>query len=354
VSWSNGYVVLLPARAAVMRRGSVDRVQHRLVVMGVTAALLAGCTGDGRPETDRTGSRLPTTAASSGAWTPTASSSRTPTTAPPEPTAAPDFDRAAAMATVRSLTLGGPREATSPAYRRAADRVQQRLAGLGYTTRRQVFGVPAGESWGVAVGSGRTSNVVAVPADFDAARPHLVVGAHLDTVPRSPGAEDNGSGVAVLLELARAAAEVGTRLPVVWVAFGAEEPRGPADDEHHFGSQEYVARLDGTQRAALRGMVSLDRVGAPGRVPICTGGLSPVRVRRQLLAAADRAGVPARACENRTSDHWPFEKAGETVARVGGNDSPGYHSPRDRPSTVSPRQLHRVGAVLAEWLLPTR
>jgi hypothetical protein len=336
-----------------MRRGSVGRVPLHLVVIAVTGALLAGCTGDGAGRADSAGSTPPTTAATSGPSTPAGTPSGTPSTAPPGSTALPAFDTASAMATVRSLARAGPREATSPAYRRAADRVQQRLAELGYSTRRQAFRVPAGKSWGVAVGSGRTSNVVAVPAGFDPARPHLVVGAHLDTVPQSPGAEDNGSGVAVLLELARAAAEVGTRLPVVWVAFGAEEPRGPADDEHHFGSQEYVARLDGTQRAALRGMVSLDRVGAPGRVPICTGGLSPVRVRREVLAAADRAGVPARACDNRTSDHWPFEKAGETVARIGGNDSPGYHSPRDRPSTVSPRQLDRVGAVLTEWLMPT-
>ena len=73
-------------------------------------------------------------------------------------------------------------------------------------------------------------------------------------------------------------------------------------------------------------------------------------MQRQLLAAAERIGVPARACENRTSDHWPFEKAGETVARVGGNDSPGYHSAGDLPRTVSPQQLARVGAVMWEWL----
>ena len=76
----------------------------------------------------------------------------------------------------------------------------------------------------------------------------------------------------------------------------------------------------------------------------------PRRVQRELLAAAQRVGVPARACENRTSDHWPFEKDGATVARLGGNDSPGYHSARDLPGTVSPRQLDRVGAVLWEWL----
>ena len=336
-----------------MRRGSVGRVPGRLVVIVVTGALLAGCTGGdgGDPgDADRagTGPRRSSTTATTDVPTPAAAPSATPEQAGP----AVGFDSAATKATVRVLARGGPREATSAAYRRAAGLVQQRFTGLGYTTRRQPFRVPAGESWGIPVGPGRTYNVVAEPPGFDLARPHLVVGAHLDTVPQSPGAEDNGSGVGVLLELARRVGPGGTRLPVVWVAFGAEEPRGPGDDEHHFGSQEYVRRLDGAERAALRGMVSLDRVGAPGRVPVCTGGLSPTRLRRELLAAADRVGVPARACDNRTSDHWPFEKAGETVARVGGNDSPGYHSPRDRPATVSPRQLHRVGRMMVAWLRP--
>jgi hypothetical protein len=254
------------------------------------------------------------------------------------------------MMLVRRLAARGSREATSMSYARAADLVQIRLAALGYTVHRRIFTVPAGTSWGVSVPRGRTGNIVAVPADLAPGDPHLVVGAHLDTVPQSPGAEDNASGVAVLVELARLAREGGTRLPVVFVAFAAEEPRGPTDDEHHFGSQEYVRRSAGAEADARRGMVSLDRVGAPGGVPVCTGGLSPRRLQRELLAAAARVGVPARACENRTSDHWSFEKAGETVARIGGNPSPGYHSVRDLPPMVSRRQLERTGAVVWEWL----
>ena len=255
------------------------------------------------------------------------------------------------MATVRDLAALGPREATSDAYRTAAATVEDRFAELGYDVSQQGFRVPQGVSWGIPVDAGNTTNVVARPPDFDPSTPYVLVGAHLDTVPQAPGAEDNASGVAVVLELARMAQESGTQVPVVFVAFGAEEPRGPADDEHHFGSRTYVRRLTGADDpAADRAWSSLDRVGAPGRVPVCTGGQSPERVQRQLLDAAGSIGVPARACENRTSDHWPFEKAGETVARIGGNDSPGYHSAGDLPRTVSPRQLARVGAVMWEWL----
>jgi hypothetical protein len=253
------------------------------------------------------------------------------------------------MDLVREIAAGGPREATSPQFRQAAELVADRFAALGYDVVRQRFRVPAGESWGVPVGAGETSNVVARPPGLRDDQEHVVVGAHLDTVPQAPGAEDNASGVAVLLQLAELAQGAQTRRPVVFVAFGAEEPRGPADDEHHFGSQAYVRR-EVERGAAVAAMVSLDRVGTPGPVPVCTGGLSRPEVRRELLAAADRVGVAARPCENRTSDHWPFEKAGETVARIGGTDYPEYHSARDLPRVVSERQLDRVGRVVWEWL----
>jgi hypothetical protein len=313
-------------------------------LLTITMLLVSGCTGSGdvpTPSPSASTSRSPSDSATSAPASSPSSS---------EPAQATAIDPDAALRLVRELAALGSREATSKTFAQAADLVQIRLAALGYTVRRQTFTVPAGRSWGVPVPRGRTGNIIAVPADLAPGDPHLVVGAHLDTVPQSPGAEDNASGVAVLVELARLALEGGARLPVVFVAFAAEEPRGPTDDEHHFGSQEYVRRSAAAETDARRGMVSLDRVGAPGSVPVCTGGLSPWRVQRELLAAAARVGVPARACDNRTSDHWPFEKAGETVARIGGNPSPGYHSAGDLPRLVSRRQLARTGAVVWEWL----
>ncbi|HSE71832.1 MAG TPA: M28 family metallopeptidase [Nocardioidaceae bacterium] len=263
------------------------------------------------------------------------------------------------MADVRRLAGGiGPRLATSPAYREAGELVQRRLERLGYIVTRQRFPVPAGDSWGVPVRAGRSFNVVATPRDLGPADPHLIVGAHLDTVAVAPGAEDNASGVAVLLELARVAAaegtrltpRSGTRLPVVFVAFGAEEPRGPGDDQHHFGSQHFVRQLPREQRRALVAMVSLDRVGVGRVVPVCTGPLSPARAQRSLRRAAERVDVPAVSCENTSSDHWSFEKAGFTVARLGSTPYAAYHSRADLPRVVDQRQLGRTGRVMWAWL----
>lgn len=324
--------------------------------VALTAALFAvvGCsTGDVRPPADppSQASAEPT------APSPSASTSAAPEPEPDvevvDPVRAGDLDRTVAVAAVRHLAgVVGPREATGPAYRQAAGWVSRRLDRLGYDVVRQRVDVPAGESWGIAVPDGRSVNVVATPPGLEPGDPHLVVGAHLDTVPQAPGAEDNASGVGVLLAVAEAVAQRRTRLPVVLVAFGAEEPRGPSDTDHHYGSRRYVALMGPKERRALRAMVSLDRVGVGDRVPVGSATASDP-VQRSLLAAARRAEVPVVADpEQRSSDHWSFVRNGLPAARLGSTPYVGYHSAADVPEVVSAEQLERVGRLVLEWLAP--
>lgn len=322
----------------------MSRATAALVLVALVAT---GCTDARPPAADPSPSRA---------------TSPTPQVEPPAPPLRPerapaldpaDLDPAQAMAVVRHLAGEiGPRHGTSPAYREAARWVGGYLERVGYDVERQVFDVPGGDSWGVPVPAGTSVNVVATPEGFDASEPHLVVGAHLDTVPQAPGAEDNGSGVGVLLAAASAAAERRTRLPVVWAAFGAEEPRGPSDDDHHYGSRAYVAAMGGREREALRGMVSLDRVGVGTRVPVgSAAGSDPVQ--RALLAAARRTGTPATPDPlQRSSDHWSFVREGLPAARLGSTPYAGYHSAADVPAVVDPDQLGRTGRIVLAWLAP--
>ncbi|NHC14930.1 M28 family peptidase [Motilibacter sp. E257] len=255
------------------------------------------------------------------------------------------------FATVQRLQSFGPREATGGAFRRAAAYVQGRLEDDGWQVARQGLSVPAGVSWGVPVDAGETFNLVATRPGFDPEQPHVVVGAHLDTVPQSPGAEDNGSGVAVLLELARLAAAEPPAVPVMLVVYGAEEPRGPGDSRHHYGSRVQVDRMPAAQRDAVRAMLALDRVGVGSVVPVCDGGLAGGVVARQLLRAAERADVPTTSCgQNRSSDHWSFEKADIPAARLGSTSWAGYHSADDTTRYIRAGQLGRSARIAWEWL----
>ncbi|HEU0289105.1 MAG TPA: M28 family peptidase [Nocardioidaceae bacterium] len=324
----------------------------RWALAAVMALGVVSCSEDEptvEPDTERTAP--PTSPPES--TTPTASglAETTPTEPPPEVLGPPRFDQDAALQTVRRLAGRiGPREAASPEFERAADWVADRFTDLGYDVERQPVRVPAGVSWGVLVDAGRTWNVIAPTAELRPGDPYRIVGAHLDTVPQAPGAEDNASGISVLLELARLAASTPPRLPVVFVAFGGEEPRGDGDDDHHFGSTAYVEQMSGRQRRSLDGMVSLDRVGVGAVVPVCSGGLEPPGVRRSLLRTAERMDIPAQPCENQASDHWSFDKAGLPAARIGSTPYAEYHSAADRPGVVQPRQLARVGRIMWEWL----
>lgn len=309
--------------------------------------VVTGCSGGGEtPQpTDRT---APTRASTPSTSATTATA--TPTPSPPR-VAAEDARPAVAMAAVRHLAgTIGPRPGTSPAYRRAARWVERELEEHGWEVRRQRFPTPAGVSWGVPVQGGPSVNLVATRGDVRPGRPWLAVGAHLDTVPQAPGAEDNASGVGALLAVAEAAAERRTRLPVVLVAFGSEEPRGPTDADHHYGSRAYVDSLGPRERRTLRGMVSLDRVGVGDTLPVGTAGPRN-RIGNQLLAAARRAGVPTRfESGQRSSDHWSFTRDGLPAARLGSTPYAGYHSPQDLPSVIDRPQLDRTIRTTLAWL----
>jgi len=260
------------------------------------------------------------------------------------------------MAAVRHLAGEvGPRPGTSPAYFRAAAWVERRLTDLGWTVGRQRFHSPAGISWGLPVPAGGSVNLVATRGDVRAGNPWLLVGAHLDTVPQAPGAEDNASGIGVLLATAQALAGRRTRLPLVLVAFGSEEPRGPTDADHHYGSRAYVGSLTAQQRRTLRGMVALDRVGVGDVVPVgsaaADGLVRDDPTADDLVRDGRRLGVPTTfSSGERSSDHWSFVEAGLPGVRLGSTPYAAYHSAGDVPSVVDPAQLERTARLVVAWL----
>ena len=279
--------------------------------------------------------------------------SRTAVTTPrPSATPRPTMNAPAALRDVRHLAFDiGPREATSRNFAEAAAFVETRFERLGYDVRRTKVRVPSDTSWGTPVRRGTSLNVIAEPEGFDASKPHVVIGAHLDTVPVAPGAEDNASGIAVMLQLAAMVSQQPAALPVQFIAFGAEEPRGSGDALHHFGSRQHVAGLSRSERPAIKAMVALDRVGVPASyVPVCTANSQGNRVRDAVRAAARRTDIATRTCTNYASDHWSYAKAGIAAVRLGSIPYAGYHSRGDVPSVVAQRQLDRVGRTVWAWL----
>lgn len=337
---------------------------RRVVAPTLGLALLAGCSTDSAdrapdapPPSTPTISAPASTATQTEPATPPQTEPQTEPQPEPqpelpaEPRLSPDDVRVStALAAVEHLAGEiGPRPGHTKAYFRAASWAERQLTAAGWQVERQRFPSPAGVSWGVPVDAGPSVNLIATRGDRAPGEPWLLVGAHLDTVPQAPGAEDNASGVGVLLALAEALDGRRTRLPVTLVLFGSEEPRGPGE-AHHYGSKAYVERLGDAERRSLRAMVSLDRVGVGAVVPVQTV-LTANPVSTALERAGRQVGVPTVREEHETSsDHESFADAGLPAARLGSTPYAAYHSADDLPSVVERDQLSRVARLMAAWL----
>jgi len=250
------------------------------------------------------------------------------------------------------VTRAPYREAATAAYRVAAAIVRDHFTSLGYRVQTLSFPVPAGKVNLIPVKAGTSVDVVATPPGYDLRKPHLVVGGHLDTVPNTPGANDDASGPAVILELARLARITPTKMPVVFVAFGAEERRrqSPTRSEYALGSKAYLASLAPAERRSLKGMINIDMVGAGRDVQIIgtTGSIVAA-----MFTIARRLHIPVEThatISQGFSDHITFQAAGIPAAWLWAGDNPTLHTPRDTMRIIQPAEVARIGAVAWETL----
>jgi aminopeptidase YwaD len=231
----------------------------------------------------------------------------------------------------------GPRVRGTRAEKRAARYFRRRLRDKGYVTNVQRFAVDGGSS----------RNVVAW---WPGARRYpLVLGAHIDTVAGAPGANDNASGVAILIDIARALAGRKHVRNVRLVAFGSEEYG--SNGIHHVGSHVFVKRLGKKGRRRLAGMVSVDMVADGRPLIIGTAGIGHPVVARTLYRRLKRGGfnvVYRTTCD--CSDNGPFELAGIPGSFMWSGTEPNYHDPSDTVKNMSRRDLRRSGRAVHRFV----
>ena len=201
----------------------------------------------------------------------------------------------------------------------------------------------------------------------------ILVGAHYDTVPGSPGADDNASGVAALIELAGLLGKDG--LPIRFVAFANEEM--PYFLSAEMGSS-VSARRSRERGENIRAMLSLEMLGyyrdEPGSqtYPPPLGVFYPDRanfiafvgdlgardlVRRSIGLFRKHAKFPSEGVSAPSfipgvtwSDHWSFRRHGFPAVMITDtafNRYAHYHLPSDTPEKLDYERLARVTLGLA-------
>lgn len=244
---------------------------------------------------------------------------------------------------------------------RTADFIEAELRAAGYRVRRQTYHVDGKP----------VSNLEATLDGTDASDEFLVVGAHYDTVEGSPGANDNGTGVAATLELARRFAGHPQPRSIRFVAFVNEEP--PYFQTARMGSHVYAhaARERGDR---IVGMLSMETMGyysdEPGsqQYPSALSRLFPdvgnfigvvgnlesaafvTRIRAAFEAHSafpiHTAAIPSAVPGAGWSDHWSFWEAGYPAVMVTDTAPfryPWYHTPHDTADKID---FDRLGLVI--------
>ncbi|SNS14137.1 Haloacid dehalogenase-like hydrolase [Geodermatophilus saharensis] len=244
--------------------------------------------------------------------------------------------RASYEADLRHLVSYPTRHSTSGSYREAAAWVGRRLEDMGYGVRTQA----------ITVDGGAGLNVVADrPGRRSGSRGLVVATAHLDSVNHdagggpdvpAPGADDNASGSAGVLQVAHALREHPAAEDLRLILFGGEE-------QGLLGSRHHVSGLGAAERARLRAVVNMDMIGCLNRTPASVllegAAVSQAVIDGLARAAATYTGlVVETSLSPWGSDHLPFIEEGlPAVLTIEGADqaNENEHSGRDRIDTVS-------------------
>ncbi|MBT4866758.1 MAG: M28 family peptidase [Planctomycetaceae bacterium] len=260
-----------------------------------------------------------------------------------------------------------PRPRNSDALKTARRYVTECFEQAGWSVERHSFTSDVGSGQQLA-----GVNLVARHADFRAEnRPRFCVGAHLDSCTETPGADDNASAVAALLEIARLLPSCrpdDMSVELELVAFDLEENGMLGGAEH--------ARLMREQQVDLCGMVSLEMLGycdhQPGSqqllpqlagmysdtadfIAVVGNQISQPLIDRFVSGLKQVPGLPVESLAvpdnglpllpTRLSDHSPFWDAGYAALMVTDTSflrNPHYHLPSDTPETLDMEFLTKV------------
>lgn len=176
----------------------------------------------------------------------------------------------------------------------------------------------------------------------DPGRKKVVIGAHYDSVSAGPGANDNASGAATLLELAEATRNQNYAFDLVFVAFGDEEVG-------LIGSRKYVESLTPQERSQVVAMINLDMVGVGDRMEF-GGDATLVGQAQQIARSLGYVAGEVALKAGQSSDHASFSNAGIRSVFFYRSNDPNYHTRLDTADRVAPANLEAAGKVALRLL----
>jgi len=201
----------------------------------------------------------------------------------------------------------GPRIAGSPEELEASQYIVTAFQSFGYSPEVQVFTETIPDEGGEFT----SANIIAIKEGLS--KKIIIIGAHYDSVKDGKGADDNASGVAVMLEAAKKLKSVETPYTIYFIAFGAEELG-------FIGSYYYVDQMTEVDKTNAIVAINLDSLIAGDNAYVYGDNGVGGEIRDWLLIWAEEEGLPLQTQTGENpeypagttgdwSDHVPFKEA---------------------------------------------
>jgi len=198
----------------------------------------------------------------------------------------------------------------------------------------------------------KISNDIWIVKDGELTDEIIVIGAHIDSVKESPGANDNASGVGILLELARILKEENINPTVVLIIFGAEEKIGTFEDDHHFGSRFYVSKISDPFKKRIKGMICIDMVGVGTELYARSTEYASLYMVEKIMDVAKNKGIKIDYLKSQEwSDHESFEKVGIPAVWLERLPDPNWHTQNDKFKNIEKHNLQQIGDLVHSFLV---
>ena len=234
----------------------------------------------------------------------------------------------------------GVKEPGTVAIENAKDWIINRYQDLGYTDiETQPFSV-YGQT---------TSNIIITKTGSVYPNTFLIIDGHYDTI-NGPGANDNGSGTVLILELARLLKDVDTEFSIKFIHFSGEELG-------LIGSQYYVTNTVIPENMDIKLVLNIDEVGGVAGMNnntiVCERDMNPSPSSNNAPSAAATqemancfglySTLQTEISYAYASDYMPFESNGEIITGLyEKNESPYPHTPYDTLDNMDPEYVYEV------------
>lgn len=171
----------------------------------------------------------------------------------------------------------------------------------------------------------------------------IVIGAHYDGVD-VPAANDNASGTATMLEIARVLSKQKLAYNVKFIAFGAEEVG-------LVGSWKYVESLSEKELGNIVAMLNMDMVGVGSTMGVMTVNKDAKSFIADLAEAyIKKFGYHYNRGTSSASDHAPFESYGIPVVFLNYGPDPYYHTDQDSLDKIEKDKLYNMGTLVTAMI----